>query len=151
MNKLMVCLCVCHCSQHLHGVIKEMIGGVTHKLLFCICYVNDWFITLLHGPGSWMTSLITSTQSMRSPSSVWSWKEMAILPSLMLASTRSHSMPYHYRKVQFSIQLSRILMKVGELVDSIENNILAKFQHLVSCSCCGAGWENSFFSPCSLY
>jgi hypothetical protein len=52
---------------------------------------------------------------------------MAFFPSLILTSTESHSMPNHLRKVQFSTQPSPILMKVGELIDSIENSILAKF------------------------
>jgi hypothetical protein len=32
---------------------------------------------------------------------------------------------------------------IGELLDSIENSILAKFQHLMSCSFCGAGVSKS--------
>jgi hypothetical protein len=34
-------------------------------------------------------------------------------------------------------------MKVGELVDSIEDSILEKFQHPMSCSFCGAGVQKS--------
>jgi hypothetical protein len=33
----------------------------------------------------------------------------------------------------------QISMKVGELADSIEKRILAKFQHPMSCSFCGTG------------
>jgi hypothetical protein len=45
--------------------------------------------------------------------------------------SESHSMPNYHRKEQFSNHPSPVLMKVGELVDSLENSIRAKFQHSV--------------------
>jgi hypothetical protein len=55
---------------------------------------------------------------------------------------QTYSIPNHHRKVQFSTQPSPILMKVGELVVCKENSILAKFQHPMTCSFCGATVKN---------
>jgi hypothetical protein len=52
-------------------------------------------------------------------------------------------MPNRHGKVKFSTRPSLILIKVGELVDTIENSLLAKFQHCISCSFCGAGMRKS--------
>jgi hypothetical protein len=50
---------------------------------------------------------------------------------------------FHAKSSQTTTQPSHISMKVGELVDSIENNILGKLQCSLSCSFCGAGVQKS--------
>lgn len=62
--------------------------------------------------------------------------------TLVLSSHTSHSMPNHHRKVQFSTR-SLILTTFSQLLDSIENIILAKLQHPMSCSLCSARVQKS--------
>jgi hypothetical protein len=52
---------------------------------------------------------------------------------------KNHTIPNHHREVQFSTHLSLSSVKVGELVDPIENSIFAKVHHPVSSSFYGAG------------
>jgi hypothetical protein len=58
----------------------------------------------------------------------------------MLAfATKNNTIPNHHREVQTSVHLSLISVKVCELVDPIENSILAKLHHPMSLSFSGAG------------